>query len=169
MNTTDIAWFAGLFEGEGCFSIEKNGNTKLSLSSTDPDIIERIKVLFPIHQNVTPQQPKPAREGYNLPKMKYTWRVSNPKEVRRITFLILPFLGQRRTAKANQLIAHLDARPAQHYQRRKTHCPHGHEYTKENTLIKGGEKQYRVCRTCSVVWYKKQNAKRSTRSQGISA
>jgi hypothetical protein len=32
------------------------------------------------------------------------------------------------------------------WQRDKTHCPQGHEYTEENTRLKGGK--YRVCRTC---------------------
>jgi HNH endonuclease len=35
-----------------------------------------------------------------------------------------------------------------HWQTRKTHCPKGHEYSKENTLIQGGGRR-RVCRTCS--------------------
>lgn len=159
MNITDIAWFAGLFEGEGNFCIEKNGNTKLSISSTDPDIIDRCKDLFPKCQNMKPIQPKPAREGYSLPKVKYTWRVSKPDEVYRITKLILPYLGQRRTAKALQVLAHLDARPKEHYQRRKTHCLHGHEYTPENTIIKG-KRGYRICRECYLGWNVKQNAKR---------
>jgi hypothetical protein len=161
MNLTDtqIAWFAGLFEGEGSLHIEKNGNTKLSLSSTDPDIIEKCKELFPKCQNVKPQQPKPVRDSYNIPKIKYTWRVSHPDEVRRIINLILPWLGQRRTAKALQLLAHLDARPLEHYQRRKTHCPKGHEYSPENTIYKG-ERKYRVCVECYRNWGKASTAKR---------
>lgn len=30
----------------------------------------------------------------------------------------------------------------------RTHCPHGHEYTPENTLIYGVKKPQRVCKTC---------------------
>ena len=33
------------------------------------------------------------------------------------------------------------------HNQRKTHCIHGHEFTPENTQIKGGGK-YRACRTC---------------------
>lgn len=32
-----------------------------------------------------------------------------------------------------------------HAERRKTHCPAGHEYTDENTFVRGGK---RVCKTC---------------------
>lgn len=35
---------------------------------------------------------------------------------------------------------------SRHYQRSKTHCPHGHEYTEENTERRNGR---RFCRTCS--------------------
>lgn len=31
---------------------------------------------------------------------------------------------------------------------RPTHCPHGHEYTPENTIPSGKEGKYRICRTC---------------------
>lgn len=34
------------------------------------------------------------------------------------------------------------------FQKSKTHCPHGHEYTKENTRI---YKNKRFCRKCSVI------------------
>lgn len=33
--------------------------------------------------------------------------------------------------------------------RAKTHCPHGHEYTKENTMIQRGK--HRHCKTCSLL------------------
>lgn len=33
------------------------------------------------------------------------------------------------------------------WQRRKTHCPQGHEYTPENTILRRGGK-HRMCRTC---------------------
>lgn len=37
------------------------------------------------------------------------------------------------------------------FQLNKTHCPHGHEYTPENTgykLVHGGKWRYRFCREC---------------------
>jgi HNH endonuclease len=33
----------------------------------------------------------------------------------------------------------------QNYNRRKTHCPQGHEYTAENTLVKRGRRHCREC------------------------
>lgn len=123
MHDVDVAWFAGIFEGEGCFSIERNGNVKLTIGMTDPDIIARIKMLFPKCHNVQPIQPRPARAGYGTPKVRYTWRVGDPVEVRRITEMILPWLGERRSAKARAVLEHLANRPGGgSYQRNKTHC-----------------------------------------------
>lgn len=31
-----------------------------------------------------------------------------------------------------------------------SHCPHGHEFTAENTYFVGSNKRYRACRTCSI-------------------
>lgn len=47
--------------------------------------------------------------------------------------------------------------------KRKTHCPKGHDYSIENTLIqvkKGGGVQSRVCRTCALSRARKNKAKR---------
>lgn len=49
------------------------------------------------------------------------------------------------------------------HNRRKTHCPKGHEYTPENTLQRGGKHPGRVCRTCHRVWnsdYQKRTKRR---------
>lgn len=163
MDVADIAWFAGIFEGEGCFSIEKNGNTRITVAMCDEDIIDRIKVMFPTHQNKSPIQPKPREPGGNMPKVRYTWCVSDPDEVKRITELMLPWLGKRRTARANEVLHHLANRPGNgSFHRNKTHCPQGHEYTPENTAYKYKDKPYRTCRTCQKIWW-------TTRNQKVSA
>ena len=43
------------------------------------------------------------------------------------------------------------------HNREKTHCPHGHEYTEENTKIYRG---YRWCKTCEREEWRKKNIKR---------
>ena len=47
---------------------------------------------------------------------------------------------------------------AGHWQIRKTHCPHGHEYTPENTIWRKGK--YRMCRTCHNDVMRRQRARR---------
>jgi hypothetical protein len=164
MRDVDIAWFAGIFEGEGCFSIEKNGNTNLTVNMTDLDVIQKIKTLFPKYHNVKPIQPRPAKGYTNQPKVRYTWRVGDPVEVAKITEMILPWLGERRSERAREVLNHLAIRPGiGGYQRAKTHCPQDHEYTVENTIYKGGKKRYRRCRTCAKVSWTAANAKKPRR------
>lgn len=164
MEDTDIAWFTGIFEGEGCFTIEKNGSVKLAVSMTDPDIIERIRAMFPKCQNMKSSQPKPPKGYTNTPKVCHNWRVSDPVEAERITRLMLPRLGERRAAKARGLLEHLRTRPGMGgYQRAKTHCPQGHEYLPENTIYRRGVE--RICRACTKVWYTRENQKRAERSK----
>ena len=83
-----IAWLAGLFEGEGCMSIAKNGGTRLTIRMTDLDIIQRVDAMFPSTkmQIVVPQRTLAG----NQPKTQYTWRISRPETVREILELLLP-------------------------------------------------------------------------------
>lgn len=39
-----------------------------------------------------------------------------------------------------------------HWQTKKTRCKQGHEFTPENTLIRGKKRTQRVCRTCNAEW-----------------
>jgi hypothetical protein len=151
VDTQQLAWFAGIFEGEGNMFIAKNGGTRLSIRMTDLDVIERVNALFPSIK-IQVVVPKPVKAGYSQPKTQYAWRISKPDEVRRIITLMLPWLGERRTAKAREVLAHLDTRPGMGGpQRSRTHCAQGHEYTPENTYIRPGT-THRHCRTCRTEW-----------------
>lgn len=45
------------------------------------------------------------------------------------------------------------------HQLAKTHCPHGHEYTPENTILRN-EGKHRVCRACRRIHQNNYNARR---------
>ncbi len=167
MNATDIAWLAGIFEGEGNMSIAKNGGTRISIGMADRDVIDRVNAMFPC-TTIQVIVPKPIRGG-NQPRTIYTWRISNPVKVREILTLVLPQLGERRAAKAREVLAHLDSRPGTGgLHRLKTHCPQGHEYTPENTYVRKGT-TWRHCRACLKAWDKASRERRSLRGQVISA
>jgi hypothetical protein len=150
VDTVDTAWLAGLFEGEGCIEITKNGGTRLTIRMTDRDIIDRVDAFFPCSK-IQVVNPKPVRPEYNQPKTQYAWRVSRPEVVREILQLILPWLGERRSRKAREVLEHLSTRPTTGWNRNKTHCAAGHEYTTENTYIRPGT-PHRHCRTCQRGW-----------------
>jgi len=47
--------------------------------------------------------------------------------------------------------------------KRKTHCPQGHSYSKENTYIRGGTHAgNRLCKTCRRVQHKQYRQRRAT-------
>lgn len=61
-------------------------------------------------------------------------------------------------AEHNRL--HLNAGSWYERQRAKTHCPHGHEYTPENTKVKRGR---RHCRECMRVYNRAYQGRRAPR------
>lgn len=140
----EVAWLAGLFEGEGCIYIKhgRGASVRLALSSLDRDVIERLDRLVPCPGIKERQQPNG--------KIEYRWRVQRAVVVREFLTAILPWLGERRAAKAREALAFLASRPgsATAWQHAKTHCKHGHRYTASNTYRepKTGRRQCRTCR-----------------------
>lgn len=100
---TDIAWAAGLFEGEGCLSFQKNPSAKggytprLWLNITDEDVIKRFQSV--VGTGVYSVQHKKDR------KPIYKWRTARKSEVLRIMDMFEPYMGSRRTAKFQEVRA----------------------------------------------------------------
>jgi len=55
---------------------------------------------------------------------------------------------------------HLNAEPWYQRQRAKTHCPQGHEYTPENTIVKRGRRHCRECNRIRSGEYHRRNRDR---------
>ena len=94
---TDIAWAAGLFEGEGCIYIIKHRkkSATLRLTSTDKDVVERFAQIVGVG-NVLLETA--SRKSHWKPL--YLWNISKREEVRRILVSFMPYLGERRKEKA---------------------------------------------------------------------
>lgn len=101
----EIAWAAGLFEGEGSIVCNKIQNrpdsyrTTISMSSCDRDVLERFvriigrgKVLGPYTNKI------PTR------KDKFDWAVQNYNDCLYVLGLLYPYLGLRRREKADEFI-----------------------------------------------------------------
>ena len=93
-------WFAGLFEGEGTFNIVKEKAKKISLTSTDLDVLERIKRM--VGGSICATATK--KEHW---KQAYVWSVSG--EVARAWVVkIYPYLLSRRKDRANDWLEIFD-------------------------------------------------------------
>lgn len=145
MATTDaeIAWAAGLFEGEGCFHITKTpwGSKvpTLSIQMTDRDVLEKFQRIVDSAGVSGPVDRGPRR------KLMYKIDVAERAAVKRVTTAFLPWLCERRKVRALEVLAlieELDAAAAY----RARFCKRGHPWTSEN--IYTSPRGIRACRQC---------------------
>jgi hypothetical protein len=141
-----IAWAAGLFEGEGCFHMGRRANGHMAvtarLAMTDGDIVERF------HNIVGVGVDYGSRTRRRNEKPVFEWGAQSARDVAAVIEMFLPYLGVRRHAKALEVLAACGEMQPRNADR--THCPQGHPYEGENlwheTRKDGGVA--RVCREC---------------------
>ena len=90
MDPIQIAWAAGLYEGEGTV------RRQLEIEMTDQDVINRFRDIMDCG-DVT------YRERPNV-KPAWRWRAGNKRDVSRCLTLMLPFFGNRRAYKALNIL-----------------------------------------------------------------
>lgn len=108
----DIAWFAGLFEGEGTCGIGKDF-ALLQVAMTDYDIMERINQMYPTVRGL-----RPIRKTQEHHRPAWIWGRYSREGIREVLNEILPYLGKRRTARAHEVLAWLDLRPGTNHKSR---------------------------------------------------
>ncbi len=103
LTTTDIAWGAGLFEGEGYLSL--NGSSSitprtplLGIGMTDEDVIRKFRDLFVPGVHIYEYQPKNA--AY---KRSYQIKVVGKRAVG-LMLTFFSFLGSRRRERIKELL-----------------------------------------------------------------
>lgn len=154
--STEIAWAAGLFEGEGSFGAYKcrtTWNVTAQIMMTDLDVLERFASVVGIGKAVL--VPRSATTSGR--KQIYRWRVNGKADTRYVIALLLPWLCSRRRAKALEVDA-IAATIRDQSTPRSTHCNHGHEYTAPNTIWQSNGT--RRCRTCRQRWQRNNYRKR---------
>lgn len=100
----EIAWAAGLFEGEGSLSVRTANSRQavITIASTDRDVIERFaKVVSGERPVQGPHSPGRSARGY---KSIYRWQSARWAEIKRIGELLRPWLSERRTAQLNRVL-----------------------------------------------------------------
>lgn len=112
----DIAWAAGLFEGEGCIFTNKEYDKRdnksryrerLVLVSTDEDVVKKFHSIVGGNTVSGPN----IREDRPNEKPTWRWNVSSKSDVERILNLFLPYLGIRRKERALLALERINARP----------------------------------------------------------
>ncbi len=110
-----LAWAAGMFEGEGCISHDsgKRGTARaLTLVSTDRDVLHTFARVVGV--GVIRERGVRGRR-----KASWRWEVRRWRDIEPLLRKLLPYLGARRRAKALALLAD----PAT---RQGTICRNGH-------------------------------------------
>jgi len=96
MRTLDIAWLAGIIEGEGSFMFKESESPMIAIQMSDEDIVQRVAAMWGRKVN----GPYERKDGY-----KTTWRctVTGKKAVGWMLTLYV-FMGERRQAKIRDVI-----------------------------------------------------------------
>lgn len=150
VNEVEIAWAAGLFEGEGYMSAyQREYGAKIQacigLGMADRDIVDRFQAIVECGAVSTR---KPGTRGH---RPIHDWRVYEAVHVRRLVALFLPYLGERRRARAVELLDQIA--DVKSHNEKKTHCPRGHELAGNNLRLEPIKRAGRVyharrCITC---------------------
>ena len=96
MNPVDIGWAAGLFDGEGCITINKGKHIALQISNTEYDTMLRWQELFGGNIYEIKKQKKHH-------KRQWKWYITAKEHVSAIMQAIGPHLSGRRQCKWRQL------------------------------------------------------------------
>ena len=96
-----IAWAAGVFEGEGCFTNTYTSLGLMQLRMTDLDVVQKFRDIMG-YGNIIEEPILPSG------KRVWIWRVAKRKEVYRMIEMILPYLMSRRAYKAQNILDDFD-------------------------------------------------------------
>ncbi len=100
MSTTNKAWAAGFFDGEGCTSISRKGRNKqiqmYVSQSADTTLLDKFQQTVGIGRVLGPYRPSNPRA-----KDKYTWHASKLSDTLIVMRMLWPYLG---TSKKQQFI-----------------------------------------------------------------
>lgn len=143
----DIAWAAGIYEGEGNFT-----GHSVTVGQKNKWLCDKLQLLF--GGNVTHQESRHAEY--------FVWHLSG-KKCRGFLLTIFTFLSPRRRKQIKEFPKFF----IDPFFKRQEFCRNGHEYTRENTLIveddRNPEGWIKRCKVC----YKERNRRAWEKSERI--
>lgn len=141
MDQAQVAWVAGILEGEGCFHMERHRYPRIAVQMADKDIIWRLKEVTGVGVNAGPYWPTRWAK-----KEQWRWLVSKKADVKAIMLAVRPWMGERRGAKIDECLAFV---PRPTGRPRRTRCPKGHPYEGDNLYVAPSGKRF--CVTCYII------------------
>jgi hypothetical protein len=140
----NLAWVAGIVEGEGCIRLGDNngGTTKaltLHVNMTDPDIVRRLQTITGCGRFYGPYD-------HGSGKQMYSWKSTRSQETYAVLMALLPWLGERRTARVQECVrGWWEYEESQRLKRGS--CSRGHPWTVKTTYLhrKTGQRHCRAC------------------------
>lgn len=104
MKQIDVAWLAGLLEGEGCFALNQRpdrpnarSSVQVVVSMRDKDVIERAASLM----GTTVRLHRTARGNHSA-----MWRtVASCAKAEQIMLAVRPFMGERRGERIDYILS----------------------------------------------------------------
>lgn len=101
----EVAWLAGLLEGEGCFSLDRRlggapgrDSIRVRVQMTDKDIVKRAAEMINAHSVYKLHDNRSNR------KVLYSCGVSGAK-AEKVMLAVRLYMGERRGAKIDELLA----------------------------------------------------------------
>lgn len=156
LDTHELAWAAGFFDGEGWAGVRRSttwskilqeerisGVPGLRIVQTDPYVLRRFQ--WAIGGMGTIAGPKKLANPNHSDR--WEWQSNSWTEAQAITCLLWPWLSPVKRDQCHAALAECKVyrqRPRL-YQRPGTHCRRGHEFTPENTYWSGDHRYCRIC------------------------
>ena len=140
MEIKDIAWVAGLLEGEGCFGYS-NGSPLVQLGMTDFDVVAKLRNIISPKSLITDH-----RHSDPTCKDVYTVRLFGSSAIQWM-MTIYPFMGSRRRGRIKEIVTNWVNNG------RKVHgsnyCKNGHHLIGRIRNLDGS------CRICKKIYSRK--------------
>ncbi len=130
----DIAWFSGLFEGEGCIYY-RNRALVMTVGMTDKDVVDSIVDVLGVGKVKGPRH-----DGNPNHKERYDWYLCSRNDVMDVCARILPYLGKRRSSQVANALGNLERLPDKRQLKKSISCG---LVSSEESTTKGAKRHYR--------------------------
>jgi hypothetical protein len=98
-----LAWAAGLFEGEGWFNTS-NQKPSMGMQMSDYEVLQRFAEVMDCGRIYYRKPRVYDYEKINARKEQWAWRLSKKVDIIRIVTALYPWLSSRRQAKASEVL-----------------------------------------------------------------